>query len=335
MNKLSLPTSGEKSVVKSEAEPKVVAVVVTYNRRGKLARCIGSIREQSRPADQILVVDNASTDGTAEVLAELAQQEPKLTVIQMSTNTGGAGGFHKGIREGVLAGADFLWVMDDDCYPREKALERLLHAFAAYERRWGEPPGFTCSRVLAGDESSICEMNIPGAAWNWNFPYTDELFAVAVHWCSFVSCLIRADDVKQKGLPLKEYFIWYDDVEYTRRLAWGKCGLAVMDSIAVHDMPANDPVDWNKVTWDNLWKYRYGLRNQAAWHYCNEGRRSYLRYIRFVWQRSGMGPASLKLRLALMKWGLKALTFRPQPDFIGPHEVKEEPLDSIRRETEA
>lgn len=295
---------------------KVVAVIVTYNRCEKLRRCVQSVFDQDYSPIQVIVVDNASSDGTDTLLSEWEKREPRLFVIRMRENTGGAGGFHQGVKAGVLGQADYLWLMDDDCYPQPSALRLLLAAFPTYEARWGEAPGFACSRILADDESSICEMNIPGPAWNWHFPYTDELRAVAVYWCSFVSCLIRAEDVKVKGLPLKEYFIWYDDLEYTRRLAWGKCGLLVLDSVAVHDMPASNPVDWSRVTWDNLWKYRFGLRNQAAWHLRHEGRRSYLRFVRFVWRRSGEGLASLKLRMALMRSAVAAIRFNPQPEFI-------------------
>lgn len=81
----------------------VLAVVVTYNRCKLLRRCLSSLEAQTAPCD-ILVVDNASTDETGYWLAEYQESHPNLQICTMKVNTGGAGGFCQGIREGALAG---------------------------------------------------------------------------------------------------------------------------------------------------------------------------------------------------------------------------------------
>lgn len=295
----------------------VCAVIVTYNRLAKLKRVLSDVRAQSGDGlESIVVVNNASSDGTAEWLQSQAVEEPRLRVVQLDTNTGGAGGFHQGLLEAYHSGAHYAWLMDDDCYPSPHALERLELAFEGYEERFGESPGFACSRVLGDDAENICAMNIPGAAWNWCFPYSDSLPIIAAHWCSFVSCLIKLDDLERFGLPLKEYFIWYDDLEFTRRLSQSKCGVVAMNSVVVHDLPCGNPVDWARVEPSTLWKYRFGLRNEASWTLHHQGFKAYRRFMaRALGSALRSRRITLRQKLSLVRSGLQAIRFNPQPDF--------------------
>ena len=101
----------------------VYAVVVTHNRLPLLQECIQAIQEQTHQVCGIIVVNNGSSDGTAEWL--LGQQ--KLTVISQP-NLGGAGGFNTGIRQARDRGASWIWCMDDDTIPQADCLEKLLVA---------------------------------------------------------------------------------------------------------------------------------------------------------------------------------------------------------------
>src|SRR6185436_16327542 len=74
--------------------------------------------------DDVLVVDNASTDGTGEWLAGLGDR--RVHARTLVTNTGGAGGFHDGLGWAVDLGADLVWLMDDDGMPEPGCLETLL-----------------------------------------------------------------------------------------------------------------------------------------------------------------------------------------------------------------
>ena len=69
---------------------RVCAVLVTFNRKTLLRTCLNSLLKQTRPIDQILIVDNASSDGTPELLRE---EFPQLPLLRLDRNTGGAGGF--------------------------------------------------------------------------------------------------------------------------------------------------------------------------------------------------------------------------------------------------
>src|SRR5215207_4094848 len=111
----------------------VAAVVVTYNRVDKLGRVIDSILAQSRPVDRLVIVDNASTDSTPELLAGYSGN-PKVEVVRLDKNTGGAGGFATGMERAYERGADWVWIMDDGCYTEDLALAKLLEGNAAAEK---------------------------------------------------------------------------------------------------------------------------------------------------------------------------------------------------------
>ncbi len=107
----------------------IAAVVVTFNRKYLLTQCLNALLFQTRVPDKIFVIDNASSDGTPELLREEGYlDKPIIEYVQISENTGGAGGFHEGMKLAYEANYDWLWLMDDDGYPASDCLEELLTA---------------------------------------------------------------------------------------------------------------------------------------------------------------------------------------------------------------
>lgn len=275
----------------------VAAVVVTHNRADKLPRTLSAIVSQDYPVERLIVVDNASTDGTEEFLAEWVTRYPDTSVVRLPVNTGGAGGFAEGVRLGYQSGQDFLWLMDDDCYPNPDALEKLIVTWKDFEQTQGEAPGFACSLVKWRNQT--CEMNIPEPSGDFA-RYFDigRLHVIAVEHSSFVSVLFNRQRVAEIGLPIRQFFIWFDDVEYTSRLASDRPGLLVLDSQVQHDMEHNTGADFGLVTEKTLWKYRYGARNKS-YYYRQQGLIPWLEYLVFANHRLNRNKVSLKLRLAI------------------------------------
>src|SRR5262249_55701030 len=89
--------------------PRVIAVIVTYNRQQLLAEALGAVLAQPRAPDAVIVVDNASTDGTA---AAVRGRFPGVRLVALDANYGGAGGFACGMDLALRDGADLIWVMD-------------------------------------------------------------------------------------------------------------------------------------------------------------------------------------------------------------------------------
>ena len=291
----------------------VAAVIVTYNRLAKLPKTLETVLAQSHECEWIVVVNNNSTDGTREYLDGL--EHPKLVVLHLDENLGGAGGFEHGMAHGYNLGADYVWIMDDDCYPEERALEVLLKQRHKSSQALGYEVPFACSLVKFID-GSLCEMNNPITTWDWPRAYLAGLNSLLVAECTFVSVLVPRWAIEEQGLPLGEYFIWFDDKEYTKRLHkhYG-AGIIAMDSVVVHDMGVNAGVNYRQVDESNVWKFEKGARNQASYRLRNEGRLSYLLYYRRIVaeMREGGVAADIKKR---MRAALKeARSFDPQPRF--------------------
>ncbi len=209
---------------------RVVAVVVTWNRRGLLVEALAALAAQSLPPVAVVVVDNASTDGTTELLRS---DYGHLELVHLTANTGGAGGFAAGIERALTCAPDLVWLLDDDTIPTESAAERLVTAWSTYP---GERPAVLASRVVWTDGRDH-PMNTPRAKPGARAAERRSAAAVGclpVRSASFVSIACDAGRIRERGLPVADYFLWNDDFEYSTRLIRGGVGLAVPDSLVVH-----------------------------------------------------------------------------------------------------
>jgi rhamnopyranosyl-N-acetylglucosaminyl-diphospho-decaprenol beta-1,3/1,4-galactofuranosyltransferase len=208
----------------------VCAVVVSHNRKDLLRQCLSALRDQTYSVKEIIVVENASSDGTKEMLAE---EFPELTVENLEMNLGGAGGFHHGIARARAKGYEWIWLMDDDSLATPGALAGLIAACG--EQDDGAWPAILASKVVWTD-GELHPMNKPVLKLEKH----DDLFACAargllpIRCASFVSVLIRGDIVDKYGLPFADYFIWNDDVEYTARILKENTGWWVSSSLVIH-----------------------------------------------------------------------------------------------------
>ena len=213
------------------ARGRVVAVVVTYERLELLRVSLAAVLAQAHPPERVVVVDNASSDGTADAVAA---EFPEVDLIRLARNTGGAGGFSVGMQRALEHhDAELLWLLDDDTVPEPAALGHLVDAWAS---RPGQAPGLVASRVVWTDGRDH-PMNTPRRA---PLPRAGERAAadavgcVPVRSASFVSVLLDADAVRAVGLPVADYFLWNDDFEFTTRLLRDSPGLLCGASVVEH-----------------------------------------------------------------------------------------------------
>ena len=241
---------------------KVIAVVVTYNRKELLSECLSALLEQTFPIERITVVDNASTDGTYEFLSERGiAQRAELDYRLMDRNLGGAGGFYEGIKVAKEQSADWIWVMDDDTIPQRNSLEKLMDKVKLYPTA-----GFfaSCVKGSAGEPMNVPHVNDkPTANGYCDWYMALERSLVKIKTATFVSILINGLAVREYGLPCKDFFIWGDDIEYTTRLTryFGDAYL-VGDSWACHKRTNAKALDIrNEPNVERIKNYHYFYRN--------------------------------------------------------------------------
>jgi rhamnopyranosyl-N-acetylglucosaminyl-diphospho-decaprenol beta-1,3/1,4-galactofuranosyltransferase len=231
----------------------VVGVVVTWNRSSMVERILRAIDAQTAPPDSVVVVDNASTDDTPQVLERLGRDlGTPLHVLRMDTNTGGAGGFHAGLAAALEQGARLVWLMDDDGRPPPDCLEQLLPVV-------GDFPFVGPAVVAEDDPERLCfPIRLPGTAKVVHD--LSDVEQVAVDGLvegvviPFNGVLLTADLVERIGLPREEFFIWGDDVEYLWRAKRAGARVAtVVGSRFLH--PATDdlgtPMVFGRTTYNH------------------------------------------------------------------------------------
>lgn len=202
-----------KSAEQSQFDPATATIaIVTYNRSGLLTRLLGSIAAMDPKPGHVVVVDNASTDGTTDVVESYRERlgDTELVYRRMETNTGGSGGFSEGMRVAYELGSEWIWLMDDDVEVIDDGLAKM--------GKWA--PRFKSIQGRRYDYD--------GSEFYWQYRIAEKMgipipFAPASFDSSgykpmnsgcFEGMFIHRDVVKQIGLPDPRFFIYWDDQTY-------------------------------------------------------------------------------------------------------------------------
>ena len=292
-----------------------VAVILTYNRKEILAVCLEAVLSQKTGTD-IIVVDNGSSDGTADMFTGTNAMYAGDSIHYFNTrfNTGCAGGFAFGIRKAAELGYDLVWLMDDDCVPSVDALSELLRYASAYEGSFG----FLSSKVLWKD-GSICPMNLQRRTLTRN---VNDMSAdvIPVAMASFASLLIPMSVIREVGLPYRQFFIWTDDWEYTRRISLRYPCMLIPSSEVTHFIKDKSKADISTASLDRLHRFRYLYRNDVVLYRregikgaAYESVRLPVHILRIL--LSSLDKKEKKRRIGILIAGtLEGLSFYPEPD---------------------
>ncbi len=285
---------------------RVAAVVVTYNRKALLVECLRALLAQTAPVETVHVIDNASTDGTRELL-EAEGLLDRVDYLRLEVNGGSSGGFARGVEVAREGGADWLWIMDDDAEPRPDCLERLLASPLA------EDPG---TAVLAPTVAFPDGEPQLGHRGTWNGrphglgaeDYRPEGEPVRLGYVTFVGPLVRREAALATDPPFAPFFIYSDDFEYFLRIGRQGAMWLLPGAVVEHKEGRNQPMTrrgvlfnrllgWQltSTTWEAAWRNLFALRN-------------------FVWLRTrheGMGTLGFAFLVA--QFVLKAFMYDERP----------------------
>ncbi len=279
---------------------KIVAVVVTYNRLALLQDCISSLRDQTYKLDQIIIVNNSSNDGTVEWL----NTQNDLQVITQE-NLGGAGGFHTGIKMAYKKGYDWIFCTEDEIVLDRKCIEILLEfttwtkvsALAPVIYSYEKLPLYSEILSFNTDNYRHSKRYVHRNSDTHNYCKYLKIFS-----CTFEGLFLNSKCVEDIGLPNKDIFIWFDDVEYCSRLnSFGN--IYLITNAKIYKNKINNNSDSNEKTKNAYLKEIYGIRNLVFIEKSTAGR-FYIKILSYIFYLLRFYKYYLRNRKSLKKIGI-------------------------------
>lgn len=198
---------------------KVIAVIVNWNRKEDVKKLLLSLGKIDYPLEKLIVVDNASGDGSPEMIKK---EFPEVLLVENETNLGGTGGFNTGLKKALEFESDYIWLLDNDVEVEREALSGLVNIASGDEN-------------IAITGSTICYMEYRnyifdlGGHLNWsrgiikpnkrNHVYDrgklQEVYDV--DYCATCSLLAKTSCVRKVGIMDDNFFLTGDDLEWTYR----------------------------------------------------------------------------------------------------------------------
>lgn len=305
----------------------IASVTVAYNGAAVLRRHLDSLKQQSRQLDEIIVVDNASTDDTLHLLAS---EYPEVTVLQLPKNVGIGAGLAAGLTHAVSKKHhDWVWTFDQDSLPSPNALEHLLAGLNLL----GDSEKSTA--ILA----PVCTNSATGTSYpalSWQdgrflpVPYSADQSLTFVDMVISSGSLMRGTAIAEAGPPRADFFMDFVDYELCLRFRHhGFCIAVVHNSTVDHAIGEPTAVSFlgRSRPWTDHapWREYYMTRNEVFTIWTH---RPKLVTKRFVFYRIGRHAFEIllfgknKLGCLQMIWrGLRdGLAGRLGPRFLPPVE---------------
>ncbi|MDY6986989.1 MAG: glycosyltransferase family 2 protein [Thermodesulfobacteriota bacterium] len=258
----------------------IATIVVTHNRKELLLNCIEDLLSQTHPCD-IIVVDNASTDGTGSNLQDKGYlDDDRIHYFRLGENLGGAGGFHHGLKYAMSHGWEWFWLMDDDAEPERSALKNLVLRAEDSNTVYG-----SVAMGIKNGTKRLC--------WTKKVIDTGRLKSIndyerlqdvqEVQNVAFLGFFIHRDLVQAIGLPDPTYFICRDDYEYCERAKKsGARFILVKNSVIGHPVKG---ISRFRVLGMDIW-----YRNMPPWKTYYDTRNTILlvkaHYPTLLWRRT-------------------------------------------------
>lgn len=258
-------------VKRDGAMPAVYVIVLTYNTREVVRRCLLSLRRLTYPNHHVVVVDNASSDGTEEMLRS---EFPEMSVIQTGSNQGYTGGNNRGIEYALSRGADYALVLNPDTV---LANPSFIEAMVAYMEAHPEV-GIAGPRVFLREQGEVQNTVLfPPGLWHnlshwfrWRLAPQSLDFSrdqvVDARVLNGVCILLRAECLRRTGLFDENIFIYIEDADLNYRVwrAGWRVQYLPIDSV-VHEQKREG---YHMTGWAS-----FLLKRNSVYYLCKIGKR--------------------------------------------------------------
>lgn len=249
--------------------PLVSVIVLNWNGAGVLPRCLEALAGQTCRDIEVLVVDNASRDGSVD---DVAARWPGFRLVRLGRNVGFAAGNNRGAE---LARGRWLAFLNNDAFPEPEWLERLFQAAAAHPEF-----SFFASRLVSSADPDRIQatgdvLHASGAAWSRDqgrpiaqaHARPDEVFSACA-----AAVLYNRHAFLQAGGFTEAFTSHLEDVDLGLRLRLlGHRCLYVPDAVVAHVGGASYGIESERTIYQvqrNLvWLYAAGMPGYLYWKY--------------------------------------------------------------------
>lgn len=236
---------------------RVAAVFATMNRAATATACVMALARQTTPPEWVLVADNCSTDDTVRALGELDGLPFPLVVHRMPENRGNAGGVEAVMERAFGIGADAVWILDDDSWPRESALAAML------DGSWDPRVVRHALQIDPASGRFTWPLQIADGHGGWRLAWSEEELPAGPKVRSRISwtgALLPREVRDRVGPVTGELFIRGEDEEYPWRIEQ-----AGFSQEAIRGAVMDHPGPQNVVHWRILGKSFFFERGLADW----------------------------------------------------------------------
>jgi GT2 family glycosyltransferase len=199
------------------AQPHIVTIVLNTNRRRDTLECLASLERDACPNCTVIVLDNASTDGSVEAIRS---EFPAVQIIPLVENRGYAGNNNVGIEAGLAQGADWVFVLNEDTVLAPDCLSRLVEAGE------GDPRvGIVGPMVYHYNEPQVIQSAGGKLSSQWVATHVGQnevdqgqySTSRRVDWISGCGILVRRAVIEQIGMLDERFYYYWEETEWCIR----------------------------------------------------------------------------------------------------------------------
>lgn len=201
-------------------QPRIAIIIVNWNNRTDTLACIEQLKKSQYANQDILLVDNASTDGSADAIAA---EMPQITMIRNHKNLGFTGGNNIGMKVAFERGADYAFLLNNDAEIEADVLQLLVEVMETNPEVWATAPMiyyYSQPKVIWSAGGAI-DSRLGTAKMLGTDEVDQAQFGSSpypVDYATGCALMVRRSIVEKFGLLDNRFFMYYEEVEWCGRM---------------------------------------------------------------------------------------------------------------------